>query len=122
MTDKVRNVILVSLLCILQTVLICFVPNNIIIYVSLIVVVNNLFIQLWILYRFKDRNYGTLISVSKESLKKLLDNDAHWSTQSLHLQTHNTDLLEEVRIYRKLSLTEDQQKFVNDQMLLLKKP
>lgn len=46
---------------------------------------------------------GALLLVAKKTMKKLLENDAHYAWHRGHLQQRGTELLEELRVYRRLS-------------------
>lgn len=63
---------------------------------------------------------GSLLLVPKKTMKRLLDDDAHWDDQRKHLQQRGTELLEQLRIYRRLALTADQQDFVRKEMKALR--
>jgi hypothetical protein len=46
---------------------------------------------------------GAMLLVAKKTMKKLLDDDAHYQWQRGHLQQRGTELLEELRVYRRLA-------------------
>lgn len=63
---------------------------------------------------------GALMLVPKKTMKRLLDDDAHWEEQRKHLQQRGTELLEQLRVYKRLALTADQKDFVREEMEALR--
>jgi hypothetical protein len=63
---------------------------------------------------------GALLLVPKKTMQRLLNDDAHWDQQRKHLQQRGTELLEQLRIYRRLALTDSQKEFVEAEMKALR--
>jgi hypothetical protein len=63
---------------------------------------------------------GALLLVAKKTMQRLLDDDAHRAQQVGELQQRGTELLEELRIHRRVALTESQKGFVRDEMKALR--
>ena len=63
---------------------------------------------------------GALMLVPKKTMQRLLDDDAHRSRQVGELQQRGTELLEQLRIFKRLALTADQQGFVRDETKALR--
>jgi chaperonin cofactor prefoldin len=63
---------------------------------------------------------GGLLLVPKKTMKRLLDDDAHRYRQVGDLQQRGTELLEELRVYRRLELTETQRETVAKEMEALR--
>ncbi len=63
---------------------------------------------------------SALLLVSKKTMQKLLDDDAHYQQQVKGLQQRGTELVEEARIYRRLALTDSQKEFVAKELEALR--
>jgi hypothetical protein len=63
---------------------------------------------------------GALLLVAKKTMKRLLDDDSHRFQQVGDLQQRGTELLEELRVYRRLALTDSQRGTVAKEMEALK--
>jgi hypothetical protein len=55
---------------------------------------------------------GGLLLVAKKTMQRLLDDDAHRLRQVGELQQRGTELLEELRVHRRLALTDSQKETV----------
>lgn len=63
---------------------------------------------------------SSLVLMGRKALHKLLDDDAHKSRQVGELQQRGTELVEELRLYRRLALTDSQKEFVAKEMEALR--
>lgn len=63
---------------------------------------------------------SALLLVPKKTMKRLLDDDAHRYGQVKDLQQRGTELLEQLRIYRRLALTDSQKETVGAEMKALR--
>jgi len=63
---------------------------------------------------------GALLLVAKKTMQRLLDDDAHRNRQVGELQQRGTELLEELRVYRRLALTASQKVAVTEEMEALR--
>lgn len=55
---------------------------------------------------------SSLVMLPKRQLQKLLNDDAHKEQQVRELQQRGTELLEELRLYRRMALLDSQKEFV----------
>lgn len=63
---------------------------------------------------------GALLLVAKKTMQRLLDDDAHRFQQVRDLQQRGTELLEQLRIFKRLALTESQKEFVKGEKKALR--
>lgn len=65
---------------------------------------------------------GALLLVPKKTMKKLLDADAHYTWHRGHLQQRGTELLEELRLYRRFAqfFTDEVKAKVSEELVALK--
>lgn len=69
---------------------------------------------------FSTAESNALLLVPRKTLQKLLVSDEHQTKQVRELQQRGTELLEELRLYRRLALTDSQKEFVISEMKTLK--
>lgn len=65
---------------------------------------------------------GSLLLVPKKTMKKLLDADAHYTWHRGHLQQRGTELLEELRLYRRFAqlFTDEVKQKISEELGALK--